>query len=75
MVYYWIAPYDNGNIEIISTTDDNDDKVLERLQCQNKWEWGTYDDLKILDEEQTKTFIKEHWNDFEDEDKDEEHDE
>ncbi len=76
MSKYWIA-YGNGSIEIITSTDDNDDKVLRQLMRQHKWEWGTLSDMKTLDEEQTKTFIKKNWSDFEDltDDEDKEDDE
>lgn len=56
MSQYWIAV--DGFIDIITTTEENDQYVLDKLQGQSKWEWGYFERITNHDEQQTKDFIK-----------------
>jgi len=58
---WWIAV--DGFITILTTTEENRQYFIDKLEGQSKWEWGYFERLENLDEQQTKDFIKEYMAD------------
>jgi len=65
MSQYWIAV--DGNITIITTTPENNDKIVEALEGKTgNWDWGYFENINHLDPQQTKQFAQKYLADDED---------